>query len=69
MSKLFERWGWVSFLTTIAESGLFTIPGNGLNAIENAKIARLYPILIYASEKRDSEEILNAYYESLNAKK
>jgi hypothetical protein len=66
MAALFERWGWISFLTMIAESGIFTIPGNGLNAIDNAKAAKLYDVLVYASEKKDSETIVNEYYESLN---
>lgn len=66
MAELFDRWGWISFLTMIAESGLFTIPGNGLNAIENAKGAKLYDVLVYASEKKDSEALVNDYYESLN---
>ncbi len=69
MSKLFERWGWVSFLTMIAESHLFDVQGNGKNSIENAKASKLYHVLVYASEKKDSEEIINAYYESLNNKK
>ena len=44
---------------------MFTIPGAGINAIECAKAAKLYDVLIYASEKKDHEEAINEYYESL----
>jgi hypothetical protein len=50
----------------VAECGLFTIPGNGFNAIDNAKAAKLYDVLVYASEKKDSEELINEYYDSLS---
>lgn len=66
MGQLFERWGWVSFLTMIAEAGVFTVQGSGLNAIDNAKATKLYDVLVYASEKKDSEELINDYYESLS---
>lgn len=68
MKALFERWGWISFLSHMAESKVFDIPGNGLNSIENAKNSKLYVVLVYSSEKKDSEDIVNAYYESLNKK-
>lgn len=64
LSKHFDRWGWISFLTYIAECGLFTIPGAGLNAIECAKRAKLYEVLVYASEKKDHDEAIALYYEN-----
>lgn len=53
MIKHFEVWGWIAFLSSIAETKIFDIPGSGLDSIECAKNARLYKVLVYASEKRD----------------
>jgi hypothetical protein len=64
LSGHFDRWGWVSFLTYVAEAGLFTVPGAGLNAIDCAKNAKLYDVLVYASEKKDHDEAINLYYEN-----
>lgn len=63
-SKHFDKWGWQSFLTYIAEAGIFTIPGSGKNAIDCAKISKLYDVLSYSSEKKDHEEILAAWQDS-----
>jgi hypothetical protein len=53
MSKHFEVWGWVSFLSSIAEAKIFDVPGSGKNSIQCAKEANLYEVLMYSSEKRD----------------
>ncbi len=53
MVKHFDRWGWVNFLRNIAETKIFDIAGAGMDSIECAKIANLYKVLMYASEKRD----------------
>jgi hypothetical protein len=36
---------------------------NGSNAIDSAKGSKLYDVLVYASEKKDMDEIINAHYE------
>lgn len=64
LSGHFDRWGWISFLTYVAEAGLFTVPGAGMNAIDCAKQAKLYDVLVYASEKKDHDEAINLYYEN-----
>lgn len=64
LSKHFDKWGWQSFLTFIAEAGVFTIPGSGMNAINCAKATPCYDVLSYASEKKDHEEIIAAWQES-----
>jgi hypothetical protein len=64
MKEHFAKWGWVSFLSYIAESKVFDIAG--IDSIESAKRARLYPVLVWASEKKDKEEAVGLYYESLN---
>lgn len=66
MQSLFDRWGWVSFLSVIAKDGVFNI--SGLNAIDSAKQSKLYDVLIYASEKKDREELIAEYYESIKPK-
>lgn len=63
MEDHFNAYGWLSFLSMIAKEGVFNVPGNGLNAIENAKRAKLYDVLMYASEKKDSEDAINFYQE------
>ena len=57
MHAHFNRWGWITLLRQIAEAGIFSIHGNGLNAIDNAKAAPLYQVLTYASEKKDYNEM------------
>jgi len=61
----FDKWGWISFLSFIAESKVFD-RYNGKNSIDNAKEANLYQVLIYASEKKDNETMIANYYKSLN---
>lgn len=63
MEEHFNAYGWLSFLSMIAKEGVFNVSGNGLNAIENAKRAKLYDVLLYASEKKDSEDAINFYQE------
>ena len=49
----YENWGWLSFLSTMAESKVFDMPGSGLDSIECVKNSNGYKVLIYASQKRD----------------
>lgn len=51
--KHYEVYGWVNFLSSIAEAKIFDVPGSGLDSIECAKRANLYKVLMYSSEKRD----------------
>ncbi len=62
MALHFETWGWISFLSTIAETKIFDI--SGLDSIESAKRAKLYNVLVFASEKKDKEDYINAIIES-----
>lgn len=66
MSNHFEKYGWVSFLSYIADSRIFDI--SGMNSIDAAKHTKLYPILVWASEKKEKEELIASYYERLNKK-
>lgn len=63
-AKHFDKWGWQSFLTFVAESGLFTIPGIGKNAIDCAKISLLYDVLSFTSERKDHDEIIASWQEA-----
>lgn len=49
----------------VAEKGLIFHKSNGLSNLENVKASRLYDILLWASEQKDHELIMAAYYESL----
>lgn len=49
----YEEWGWVNFLSAMAETKIFDIPGRGLDSIECAKIAKAFNVLIYASQRKD----------------
>jgi hypothetical protein len=60
----FEEWGWINFLSSIAETKVFDIPGEGLDSIECAKRAKAFKVLIYASEKRDYQVALNEAYKT-----
>lgn len=53
----------MTFLRYIAESEVFTV--SGMNAIDSAKQSKLYDVLVYASEKKDMDELVNSYYEHL----
>ena len=53
MMKHYDRWSWVNFLSGIAETKIFDVPGSGQDSIECAKQADLFKVLMYASEKRD----------------
>lgn len=63
MSMHFNNWGWISFLSYVAESKVFD--KSGYDSIESAKLAKAYNVLVWASEKHDKDEIIN---ESLNKK-
>ena len=63
MMKHYERWGWPNFLSSIAETKVFDVPGSGKDSIECAKDANLFKVLMYASEKRDYNV---AYAASMN---
>jgi hypothetical protein len=65
MARHYEVWGWINFLSSIAEAKIFDIAGSGKDSIECAKGANLYKVLMYASEKRDYSV---AYNNSLNKK-
>ena len=62
----FEKWGWVSFLTYVAEKGTIFYKYNGLSNLDNIKSTKCYNVLLWASEQKDHEEIINAHYESKN---
>lgn len=51
----------MNFLSFIAESGVFD-RANGLNKMENARLAKLWDVLLYASEKKGYESGMNKYY-------
>lgn len=53
----------MTFLSYIAEAPAF-VRHNGLNGIENAKAAKLYDVLEYASEKKDLNDLIQAFYDS-----
>ncbi len=59
MAGHWANWGWVSFLSYVAESKVFD--RSGLDSIESAKTAKAYPVLIWASEKHDKEEMINEH--------
>jgi hypothetical protein len=58
----------VNFLSFIAESGVFD-RANRKNKIENARLAKLWDVLIYASEKKGYEVGMNAYYKRQSERK
>jgi hypothetical protein len=64
--KHYEEWGWINFLSSIAETKIFDIPGLGLDSIECAKIARAFKVLTFASEKKDHDQAVQAAYETKN---
>jgi hypothetical protein len=60
MMKHYERFGWINFLSSVAETKIFDIPGGGKDSIECAKDADLFKVLMYSSEKRDYNVALAA---------
>lgn len=57
----FKQWGWVNFLSSVAETKVFDIPNSRLNSIQCAKLAKAYDVLVFSSEKKDYSI---AYYEA-----
>lgn len=53
MRKHFEQWGWVNFLKAIAKTKVYDLPASGMNSIDCVRQAKLYEVLIYASEDKD----------------
>lgn len=52
----FNRFGWINFLKTIAQTKVFDLPG--MNSIESARASRLFDVLIWASEEKGMSEAL-----------
>lgn len=52
MRQHMEQWGWVNFLKTIAKTKVYDIAGSGLNSIDCARAAKLFDVLVDASEER-----------------
>lgn len=57
-----QQWGWVNFLKEIAKSKVFDNPAIG-NSIECVKKAKLYDVLVYASEEKEYQEAAALDYE------
>lgn len=68
LSKHFQKWGWISFLTYVTEKGIFDISGNSKSKLENTKAAKLYDVLVWADERSDYESAIAAYQDSLYKK-
>lgn len=60
----FNRFGWINFLKTIAQTKVFDLPG--INSIEAARVSRLFDVLIWSSEEKSMSE---AYALDLEAAK
>ncbi len=67
LTRHFQDWEWINLLSFIAESGVFN-RSNGKTAIYNAKIASLFEVLIYASEKKEYERAQAAVMERAQRK-
>lgn len=66
MTHHFAKYGWVSFLSYVAESNVFNV--TGLDSIDSAKQANLYKVLVWASERKEREETIHQHYENLRNK-
>jgi len=53
MAKFYEQWGWMTLLSTMAETKVFDLPGAGIDSMESVKATKAYKVLTYASLKRD----------------
>lgn len=62
--KHYEEWGWINFLSSIAETKVFDVPGKGIDSIECAKIAKAFKVLVFASEKKDFNVAMNEAYKT-----
>jgi hypothetical protein len=60
--KHYEEWGWVNFLSSIAETKIFDIPGSGLNSVQCAQKTKAFVVLTYASEKKDFDIAMKEAY-------
>ena len=53
-------------MTYVAEKGTIFYKNNGKSNLENIKETKAYDVLLWASEQKDHDEIINDYYEKLN---
>jgi hypothetical protein len=63
LSAHFERYGWVSFLSYVAEKGVLFYISNGKSNLDNIKETNLYEVLLWSSEQKEKEEAISHYYE------
>jgi len=54
----------VHFLTAIARTKVFDIPGSKRNSIDCVRMARAFDVFIFTSEEKDFNESLNADMEA-----
>lgn len=67
LSKHFEMWQWVNFMSFVAAAPEWQ-RSNGKSGMENAEIAPLYDVLLWASEKKSYQEAEDAYFERMKQK-
>lgn len=60
----FEQWGWINFLSAMAETKVFDVPGSGLDSIECCKRAQAFKVLTYASEKKQFDAAMAVSYKN-----
>lgn len=58
----YKVWGWLEFLSSVAQAPEFIKSGSGLTGLECAKIAKAYDVLVWASMKKDYNIAFNEAY-------
>lgn len=66
LTQHFNRYGWLSFLSYVAENGVVFYRSNGMTNLDNVKEANLYQVLAWSSERKEKEEAIADYYDSIN---
>ena len=62
LEAYYDEYGWLDFLSELAKTKVFDIPGSGRDSIECVKQANAYKVLTWADNEREKNKALKAAY-------
>lgn len=62
MIAYYEEYGWMDFLSEVARTKVYDIPGGGMNSIECAEVASAYVVLSEASKDHEKNKAMKKAY-------
>ena len=62
MVAYYEEYGWVDFLSEVARTKVYDVPGSGMDSIECAERAKAYIVLSEASKDHEKNKAMKEAY-------